>query len=175
MNEEPTQPKCKNCYAPITRNIHCKACDTIIYVSWAFDDYEGEPDLRLEFIERQRKDNITSAFAMMDFAKAQKFPKLERLAKKIKCLTFTLRYDEHLEVFKRALNKAEEKARQEIESSTRAKSAHALKEAAKATEEAYKASKSDRRIIEFDTTPDRNRGAYIGFNPAASEPEDCPF
>ena len=175
MNEEPTQPKCKNCYAPITRNIHCKVCDTVIYVAWAFDDYESEPELRLEFIERQRKDNITSAFAMMDFAKAQKFPKLERLAGKIKRLVYTLHFNDHLKVFERALDKAEDKARQEIESSTRAKSAHALKEAAKATEEAYRASKSDRRMTEFDTTPDRDRAAYVGFNPVASEPEDCPF
>jgi hypothetical protein len=175
MNEEPTQPKCKNCYVPITRNIHCKVCDTVIYVAWAFDDYESEPELRLEFIDRQRKDNITSAFAMMDFAKAQKFPKLERLAGKIKRLVYTLHFNDHLKVFERALDKAEDKARQEIESSTRAKSAHALKEAAKATEEAYRASKSDRRMTEFDTTPDRDRGAYVGFNPVASEPEDCPF
>jgi len=175
MNEEPTQKKCVNCRVPITRNMYCKTCDAIIYVSWAFDDYEEEPELRLEFINRQRKDNITSGFAMAEFAEANKFWKMKRLGDKIKHLTFGYKLDDHIGIFRRAMNLAESKAEREIKASSRAQTAYAQKEAAKALEEAYKASKVPRGMIEYDTTDDRARMAYVGFDPTIGDPGECPF
>lgn len=152
--------KCSNCGIPNFRGMFCSKCDKIIYVSFQFDEYIGNPEHRLNFLESIAKHNVSDLPALRAEATRREKPMMHSLANRIANMIGNVPFDLSGEIFRRALQKSTTRAKQEAE---------AVDEKREATNAIYRAMAGVDTTSNRDRAPTAKEKAYEGFTPADTE------
>jgi len=107
MNEN---RKCLNCGIPNNRGLYCPKCDCIIYVGFQFDDYVGEAQIRMLFLQSIEQAGVCSVATLRAEAVKRQKPMMQSLANRIDTLIRPFPHDIGAEIFRRALTRAKLKA-----------------------------------------------------------------
>jgi len=167
IEKSPLERKCVNCARPTTKGIYCRTCDVIWFIADRIEGYHVDPVLRLKFIEDLKRKNLFTPAAISKEGDTLKARKMMILGHQLTGFCIGFVYDEITNLLSRGYNLA--KIRTDAEIQRVEEQSKAFQAGRQEIEKLHQKIKAESKVVLGHLSDGLNRGAYYGFDPAATD------